>query len=140
MTVWKHLKSQRLFIFITDIGGFADVFEFCEKKIGTSLVALGCHFIITPKRKIYKIENISFFFLAYFSSLSQFQQLYLSWILEKVFFVHQFFWEAELCSQDFAGRSVYMFLPTFVYRDISVSGVMWSSSCGIIKHISLKMN
>lgn len=39
-----------------------------RKKIGTSLVALECHFIITPKRKLYKIENI--FFLSYFSSFS----------------------------------------------------------------------
>ena len=54
-------KKSKTFIFITDIGGFADVFEFCKKKkVGTSLVALECHFIIMPKRKIYKIENIFF--------------------------------------------------------------------------------
>lgn len=41
--------------------------NFVREKIGASLVALECRFIITPKRKIYKIEYIFSFSLLFFS-------------------------------------------------------------------------
>lgn len=82
MITFKKSKTF-LFLLLTKVVLLMSL-DFVGRKIGISMVALGCHFIIMPKRKIYKIENISFL-------LSLSRQLSLSGVFRNVSFAHQVF-------------------------------------------------